>query len=85
MSESERLGERHRTYPWGREDGELVEAFRDWASLKTDLTPRDAVLILHFACRRARLGDPEPLRARSAMALIQAVGARVLAKGGAAE
>ena len=65
--------------------GMLVEAFRDWASLKTDLTPRDAVLILHFACRRARLGDPEPLRARQAMALIQSVGVRVLAKGGAPE
>ncbi|MFH0953765.1 MAG: AAA family ATPase [Verrucomicrobiota bacterium] len=35
--------------------GLLMEAFRDWASLQTGLTPRDAGLIIHFAFRRARV------------------------------
>jgi hypothetical protein len=34
--------------------GLLMESFRDWASQQLGLTPRDAGLIIHFACRRAR-------------------------------
>ena len=48
--------------------GILLSAFRDWASQKVDVTPRDAVLILHFACRRMRNGDAKALRAKDALA-----------------
>jgi hypothetical protein len=65
--------------------GLLVAAFRDWASQRADLSPRDAVLILHFACRRLRQADPKTLRAKDAAALILAtselVQARTLEKG----
>jgi len=61
--------------------GILLSAFRDWASQKVDLTPRDAVLILHFACRRMRNGDAKTMRAKEAIALMQTVGGVVLAKG----
>ena len=61
--------------------GILLSAFRDWASQKVDVTPRDAVLILHFACRRMRNGDAKSMRAREAMAIIQAVSTMVMAKG----
>jgi hypothetical protein len=62
--------------------GILISAFRDWASMKVGLTPRDAVLILHFACRRLRADDMKTLRAKEATSLIQTVSGLVLAKGG---
>ena len=61
----------------------LVAAFRDWASHRASLSPRDAVLILHSACRRLWRMDREAMRAREALALIEAVSGCVLARNAA--
>lgn len=62
--------------------GMLLSAFRDWASLRVDLTPRDAVLILHFAHRRMRTAEIKALRASEALLLIRSVSVMVLSKAG---
>lgn len=60
--------------------GVLISAFRNWASKQVDITPRDAVLILHFSCRRMRPIELRTMSARDAMMLIQTVGEMVLAR-----
>lgn len=57
--------------------GPVIAAFRNWASARQGLTARDACLIVHFACRRARglglqhlpAGAAERLVAEAAAAL----------------
>lgn len=65
--------------------GILLSAFRDWASTRVGLSPRDAVMILHFACRRLRMKNGAPIQAATATALIEAVAAMVLTDSGTEE
>lgn len=56
----------------------LLAAFRDWASSKSGLTPRDGGLIVHFARRRSRVLGGRALSAREADRLINEAAGAVL-------
>ena len=63
-----------------RTPGMLMAAFRDWASQRTGLTPRDASLIIHFAHRRARRLAHQPLTAQLCDDLVADAADRVCGK-----
>lgn len=59
----------------------LLAAFRDWASARTNLVPRDAGLIVHYAHRMAGLSGAKTLTAREADRLVRLAAEAVMGGG----